>query len=85
MKSRHATAARYAKALFSIARAAGTAEAIVRELEQFAAELRGNRELEVVLLRPWIKPAERLIRKSLRDEDHRRIIEDAIGRVDRVS
>ena len=28
---------------------------------------------------------ERLIRKSLRDEDHRRIIEDAIGRVDRVS
>ena len=29
--------------------------------------------------------AERLIRKSLRDEDHRRIIEDAIGRVDRVS
>ena len=59
MKSRHATAARYAKALFSIARAAGTAEAIVRELEQFAAELRGNRELEVVLLRPWIKPAER--------------------------
>jgi F-type H+-transporting ATPase subunit delta len=59
MKSRHATVARYAKALFSIARAAGTAEAIVRELEQFAAELRGNRELEVVLLRPWIKPAER--------------------------
>lgn len=59
MKSRQATAARYAKALFSIAREAGTAEAFVRELEQFAAELRGNRELEVVLLRPWIKPAER--------------------------
>jgi F-type H+-transporting ATPase subunit delta len=59
MKSRQATATRYAKALFSIARAAGTAEAIVRELEQFAAELRSNRELEVVLLRPWIKPAER--------------------------
>src|SRR4029453_18544651 len=59
MKSRHATAARYAKALFSIARAAGTAEALVRELEQFAAELRGSRELETVLLRPWIKPAER--------------------------
>ena len=59
MKSRQATAARYAKALFAIAREAGTAEAFVRELEQFAAELRGNRELEVVLLRPWIKPAER--------------------------
>jgi F-type H+-transporting ATPase subunit delta len=59
MKSRQATAARYAKALFAIAREARTAEAFVRELEQFAAELRGNRELEVVLLRPWIKPAER--------------------------
>ena len=59
MKSRHATAARYAKALFSIAREAGTAEALVRELEQFTAELRGSRELETVLLRPWIKPAER--------------------------
>ena len=59
MKSRQATAARYAKALFAIAREGGTAEAFVRELEQFAAELRGNRELEVVLLRPWIKPAER--------------------------
>jgi F-type H+-transporting ATPase subunit delta len=59
MKSRQATAARYAKALFAIAREAGTAEAFVRELEQFAAELRSSRELEVVLLRPWIKPAER--------------------------
>ena len=59
MKSRQATAARYAKALFSIAREAGTAEPFVRELEQFAAELRASRELEVVLLRPWIKPAER--------------------------
>jgi F-type H+-transporting ATPase subunit delta len=59
MKSRQLTAARYAKALFSIAREAGTTEAFVRELEQFAAELRGNRELETVLLRPWIKPAER--------------------------
>ena len=59
MKSRQLTAARYAKALFSIAREGGTAEAFVRELEQFAAELRANRELETVLLRPWIKPAER--------------------------
>lgn len=59
MKSRQLTAARYAKALFSIAREVGTAEAFVRELEQFAGELRDNRELETVLLRPWIKPAER--------------------------
>ena len=59
MKSRQLTAARYAKALFSIAREAGTTEAFVRELELFAAELRANQELETVLVRPWIKPAER--------------------------
>ncbi len=29
--------------------------------------------------------AERLIRKSLRDEDHRRIVQDAIARVDKVN
>ena len=29
--------------------------------------------------------AERLIRKSLRDEDHRRIVDDAINRVERVN
>jgi len=28
-----------------------------------------------------IQVAERLIRKSLRDEDHRRIVDDAIARV----
>ena len=59
MKSRQLTAARYAKALFAIARESGATEAFLRELEQFAAELNGNRELETVLLRPWIKPAER--------------------------
>ena len=59
MKSRQLTAARYAKALFAIAREAGSTEAFLRELEQFAAELQGNRELKTVLLRPWIKPAER--------------------------
>ena len=32
-----------------------------------------------------IAVAERLIRKSLRDEDHRRIVQDAIGRVDKVN
>jgi F-type H+-transporting ATPase subunit b len=32
-----------------------------------------------------ITVAERLIRKSLRDEDHRRIVQDAIARVDQVN
>jgi F-type H+-transporting ATPase subunit b len=32
-----------------------------------------------------VQVAERLIRRSLRDEDHRRIVEDAIARLDRAS
>ena len=59
MKSRQGTAGRYAKALFSIAREAGTTEAVGRELEQFAAELAASPQLAAVLQRPWIKPAER--------------------------
>jgi len=32
-----------------------------------------------------IAVAERVIKKSLRDEDHRRIVADAIARVEKVS
>jgi F-type H+-transporting ATPase subunit delta len=59
VKSRQGTAGRYAKAVFSLAREAGTAEAVGRELEQFAAELAASPQLAAVLQRPWIKPAER--------------------------
>ena len=51
MKSRQLTAARYAKALFAIAREGGAPEAFLRELEQCAAALHGNRELETVMHR----------------------------------
>lgn len=46
---------------------------------------RARQELRQEVSGLAITVAERLIRKSLRDEDHRRIVEDAIGRVDRVS
>jgi F-type H+-transporting ATPase subunit b len=46
---------------------------------------RARQELRQEVSDLAITVAERLIRKSLRDEDHRRIVEDAIGRVDRVS
>ena len=59
MKSRHGTAQRYAKALFSIAHEAGNAEAVGRELEQFAAALDGSPQLAAMLQRPWIKPEDR--------------------------
>lgn len=59
MKSRQGTAGRYAKALFSIATEAGSAEAAGRELEQFAAALAASPELTAMLQRPWIKPEDR--------------------------
>ena len=59
MKSRHGTAQRYAKALFSIAREAGNAEVVGSELEQFAAALAASPTLGAMLQRPWIKPGDR--------------------------
>jgi F-type H+-transporting ATPase subunit b len=52
---------------------------MAQEVTRARQELRG----EVVDLA--ITAAERLIRKSLREEDHRRIVQDAIGRVDKVN
>ncbi|MDP2625785.1 MAG: ATP synthase F1 subunit delta [Candidatus Rokubacteria bacterium] len=59
MKARQGTAGRYAKALFMITRAAGTAEAAAGELELFEDAVRQSPELVAVLQRPWVKPAER--------------------------
>ena len=53
------------------------------ELEQDVRRARQELRREVSDLA--ITVAERLIKKSLRDEDHRRIVQDAIGRVDKVN
>jgi len=45
---------------------------------------RARQELRQEVVEIAITAAERLVRKSLRDEDHRRIVQDAIGRVDKV-
>ena len=65
------------------AEAARLVETARNELAQDVRRARQDLRQEVADLATTV--AERLIRKSLRDEDHRRIIEDAIGRVDRVS
>ena len=59
MKSREATAKRYAKALLAVAREGGTVEAVGRDLDAFVDVFAGQLALQGVLLRPWIKPAER--------------------------
>lgn len=65
------------------AEAARLVESARNEMTQEVARARQELRKEVVDLA--ITAAERLIRKSLRDEDHRRIVQDAIGRVDKVN
>jgi F-type H+-transporting ATPase subunit delta len=59
MKSREATAKRYARALLDVAREGGSMEAVGRELDAFVELLAAQPALEDVLQRPWIKPPER--------------------------
>lgn len=65
------------------AEAARLVETARAELAQDVRRARQDLRQEVSDLA--IAVAERLIRKSLRDEDHRRIVQDAIGRVDKVN
>jgi F-type H+-transporting ATPase subunit b len=65
------------------AEAARLVESARNEMAQDVRRARQELRQEVADLA--ITAAERLIRKSLRDEDHRRIVQDAIGRVDKVN
>ena len=65
------------------AEAARLVEAARSEMAQDVRRARQELRQEVADLATSV--AERLIRKSLRDEDHRRIVDDAINRVERVN
>ena len=58
-------------------------EAARNEMAQDVRRARQELRQEVADLATTV--AEKLIRKSLRDEDHRRIVDDAINRVERVN
>ena len=57
MKRQEATARRYAKALFQVAREARRLDAVSAELAKILDVLAGDRRLREVLSRPWIKGA----------------------------
>ena len=65
------------------AEAARLVEAARSEMGQDVRRARQELRQEVADLATSV--AERLIRKSVRDEDHRRIVDDAINRVERVN
>lgn len=54
-RRREATAKRYARALFLLAREGGMEEAVGRELQAACETVFAHRELSDFLLRPWIK------------------------------
>ena len=88
-QSNRATALKYAeeeqRRVVDAARAeaARLVEAARSEMAQDVRRARQELRQEVADLATSV--AERLIRKSLRDEDHRRIVDDAINRVERVN
>ena len=57
MRQQEATARRYAKALFGVAREAGRLEAVGDELARVLEVLAAERRLQEFLSRPWIKGA----------------------------
>ena len=65
------------------AEAARLVDSARAELEQDVRRARQELRREVGDLAVGV--AEQLIRRSLRDEDHRRIVEDAVARVERAS
>ena len=55
MRRQEATAKRYAKALFLVARESGRLEAVGDELSGFVEVIAADRRLDEVLTRPWLK------------------------------
>ena len=72
----------YAEALFDVAREKGKLDAVRGELAQFADAVDGNRELQVFFFSPYFSSAEKVTRKALDSEDHKRLIEEALEEVD---
>lgn len=59
MRRREAIGKRYAKALLTLAHAAGKGEAAGKELREFSDVVNRHRELQESLLRPWVKASDR--------------------------
>ena len=83
MRAHEATAKRYAKALYELARESGDAEAIERELEQVAEVCESDPAVSGVLTRPWIKPADRraVAAAVAQKLGARKLVQDFVGLV----
>jgi F-type H+-transporting ATPase subunit delta len=83
VRAREATARRYAKAVYELAREAGDTDAVGRELAQVSAVVTGEAAVHDVLTRPWIKPDDRrgIAAAIAQKVGARKLVQDFMGLV----
>ena len=83
MRAREATARRYARALYELARDGGGTDAVGRELVEVTAIVTGAAAVHDVLTRPWIKPEDRRgIAAAIAEKaGARKLVQDFLGLV----
>lgn len=83
MRAREATARRYAKAIYEVARASGDSDAVARELEEVGRVVTSAPAVRDVLTRPWIKPGDRraIAAAIAQKAGARKLVQDFMGLV----
>ena len=83
MRAREATARRYARAVYELARDSGAADAVGRELAQVVDVLTRPTAVTDVLTRPWIKPEDRraIAAAIAQKAGARQLVRDFVGLV----
>jgi F-type H+-transporting ATPase subunit delta len=83
VRAREATARRYAKAVYELARESGDADAVGREIAQVVAIVTNDAAVRDVLTRPWIKPDDRraIAAAIAQKAGARKVVQDFVGLV----
>jgi F-type H+-transporting ATPase subunit delta len=83
VREREATARRYAKAVYDLARESGDSDAVGRELAEVTAIITGESAVHDVLTRPWIKPGDRrgIATAIAQKAGARKLVQDFLGLV----
>ena len=83
MRAREATARRYARAVYELARESGDADSVGRELVQVTDVVTRQTAVSDVLSRPWIKPDDRraIAAAIAQKAGARKLVQDFLGLV----
>ena len=72
----------YARALFEVAQDQGKLDDVRDQLEEFADALDSNQEMQVFFFSPYFSTPEKVTRKSLTEDDQKRLVEEALSELD---